>query len=82
MDVQKVIDELDSIYGSGSGMKVYTTIMPGILGDFNRMLEGSQKGMTLKEEYRLEDGKAVLYVTGVRLANGQTDIDVKVGKIY
>ncbi len=80
MDTQKIINQLDEIYGSGKGMNVYTTIMPGILADFDRML-GKAKGAQVTEEYRLEDGKGSLYVTGKRSANGQTDIEVTVRKI-
>ena len=81
MNTQKVIEDLDRIYTKGEGMKVYTAIMPGILGDFDRMLKGAPAGKSLTEEYRLEDGKGVLYVTGRRLANGQVEMDVKVVKI-
>ena len=80
MDTQKIINQLDEIYGSGKGMNVYTTIMPGILADFDQML-GKAKGAQVTEEYRLEEGKGSLYVTGKRSANGQTDIEVTVRKI-
>ncbi len=77
MDTQKIINQLDDIYGPGKGMKIYMNIMPGILADFDKMLKES-KGAGVTEEYRLEDGKGVLYVTGKRSANGQTDIEVNV----
>ena len=80
MDTQKIIKQLDEIYGLGKGMDIYMKIMPGILADFDRMLSKA-KGAQTMEEYRLEDGKGVLYVTGKRSANGQTDIDVKIAKI-
>ena len=80
MDVQKIIDQLDGIYGSGKGFGVYTTIMPGILGDFEKLLKKSAKGSQVSEEYRLEDGKGSVYVTGKKLSNGQNEIDVRVIK--
>ena len=61
-------------------MNVYTNIMPGILADFDRML-GKAKGTLITEEYRLEDGKGILYVTGKKSPNGQADIDVNVKKV-
>lgn len=77
MDAQKIINKLDDIYGPGKGMEIYMNIMPGILADFDRML-GAAKGEQVMEEYRLEDGKGALYVTGKRSANGRTDIEVNV----
>ena len=79
MDTQKIINQLDEIYGIGRGMEVYMTIMPGILADFDRML-GAAKGTRVTEEYRLEDGKGSLYVTGKKTANGQADIDITVNR--
>lgn len=81
MDTQKVINQLDEIYGPGKGMNIYMNIMPGILADFDRMLNKS-KGAVLTEEYRLEDEKAVLHATGKRSANGQTDIEINVRGIF
>ncbi len=80
MDTKKIINQLDDIYGPGKGMEIYMKIMPGILADFDRML-GRAKGEQVMEEYRLEDGKGSLYVTGKRSANGQTDIEVNVANL-
>ena len=81
MDTQKIINRLDEIYGPGKGMKIYMNIMPGILADFDKML-GKTKGAKVTEEYRLEDGKASLCVTGKRSANGRPDIEVDVKRIF
>ena len=77
MDTQKIINQLDEIYGPGKGMGIYMNIMPGILADFDRMLKKS-KGAALTEEYRLEDGKGSICVTGRKLSNGQNELDVRV----
>ncbi len=42
--MEDMIKQLDNLYGQGKGFKVYTTIMPGIIADFNRMLEESPAG--------------------------------------
>ena len=81
MDTQNIINQLDEIYGPSKGFEVYTNIMPGILADFDRMLKGA-KGLQVTEEYRLEDGKGSLYVTGKKLQNGQADIDITVRRIF
>ena len=53
MNTENLIQKLNALYGEGSGMKVYTTIMPGILSDFQKMLSASAIGETVTEEYRL-----------------------------
>ncbi len=78
MDTQKIIDKLDGIYGKGRGMEVYTNIMPGILADFEKMVKKSATGTRISEQYRTEDGRAVLTVTGSRSKNGTTDMSIEV----
>ncbi len=67
----KLIEQLESLYGKGKGFKVYTTIMPGILADFNKMLNAAPAGKEVTEEYHLEDGKGVIIMSGHRTADGQ-----------
>ena len=58
--------ELSKIYGLQEGLRMAGTVIPGIMNDFNQMLERSQCGETVREEYRLEDGRARVFVTGRR----------------
>jgi len=81
MDTEKIISQLDDIYGKGRGMGVYTTIMPGIIADFSKMLSVANAGVMLKEEYALEDKKAVVYVLGTKRTCGQTDISIDIKKL-
>ena len=78
MDTQKIIDRLDVIYGKGRGMEVYTNIMPGILADFEKMVKTSKAGDKITEQYRTEDGRAVLTATGTKSDNGILDISIEV----
>ena len=66
-----LIEQLESLYGQGKGFKVYTTIMPGILADFNKMLNAAPAGKEVTEEYHLEDGKGVIIMSGRRTSDGQ-----------
>lgn len=78
MDSQKIINQLDKIYGSGRGMKVYMTVMPGILADFDKMLKGTPVGVTISELYNLDDKRCTLSLTGKRTPSGQEiSIEVK-----
>lgn len=80
-DTQTVINKLDSIYGNGRGVEVYTTIMPGIISDFNKMLEKAGKGESVSEQYNLEDRRGIIKVTGNKLKSGQAEISIDVVKI-
>ena len=75
MDVKAVMAKLEEWYGPGNGFKVYTTVMPGILRDFEGML-GSHPGSRVTEEYRLEDGKGTLILTGRQLKNGNRQLEI------
>ena len=78
MDTQKIIDRLDGIYGKGRGMEVYTNIMPGILADFEKMVKNTKAGEKITEQYRTEDKRAVLTVTGSKTGNGTLDMSIEV----
>ena len=79
MTVPELIAALDRLYGAGEGLRVYTTITPGILADFRSMLSRSAVGAPVKEVYRLEDGKGAVYVWGSRAADGTPDIRMSIG---
>ena len=70
MDTIKLIKELEEIYGKDKGMTVFRTIMPGIIADFDKMLNAAAVGELVTEDYRLEDRKATLRLTGKRTAGG------------
>ncbi len=65
-----LMEKLEKVYGKGKGAKVYTTVMPGILADFERMLSSAGDGEEISEEYCLEDGKGIIVVRGIRRADG------------
>ena len=77
MNTENLIQKLNELYGEGSGMKVYMTIMPGILSDFQKMLASSPIGETVTEEYRLENGKGIIVLTGKRDASGNVSMNAE-----
>ena len=77
INTQELIQKLDKIYGTGNGTRICMTILPGILADFQKMLAASAPGSPVREEYRLEDGKGILFLTGIRKASGEIDIEAK-----
>ena len=77
INTQELIQKLDKLYGTGNGTRICMTILPGILGDFQKMLAASAPDSPVREEYRLEDGKGTLILTGMRKASGQTDVNAE-----
>ena len=70
MDANKLIRQLDGIYGEGRGKEIYSVIMPGIMADFQKLLNRAGVGKEVSEEYGLEDGKGIVSLTGRRNADG------------
>ena len=75
--IDDIIKQLDQIYGPGRGFSVCNTIMPGILADFNKMLKNAPVDREISEEYRLEDGKGVIHVKGIRQNDGKISTDIR-----
>ena len=74
VDTKNLIRKLDVMYGKRNGAKVLMTILPGTLTDFQKMLAATAPGKTISEEYRLEDGKGTLTLSGFRTASGSVEI--------
>lgn len=51
------------------------TVIPGIMNDFDQMLSGSQRGKAVQEEYRLEDGRACVFISGRKLDGNTVSYD-------
>lgn len=81
IDAQTVINKLDSIYGTGRGLDIYTRIMPGIISDFNRMLDKASHGNEVSEQYGIDDKRAMILVKGRKSVSGQAEISMDVIKI-
>lgn len=44
------------------------------MDDFNGMLMRQKIGVTISEEYRIDDGSGIVVVEGERLANGEVNL--------
>ena len=67
-------EELTGIYGKERAAAMTFRVIPSVLSDFLRMLDQAAPGSTVKEEYRLDDGKAALFLTGSRSFSGEKKI--------
>lgn len=70
----KMCAELSKIYGIEEGIRMAGTVVPGILNDFRKMLSEGTPGKPVREEYRLEDGRARVYLSGEKKKNGAYEI--------
>ena len=53
-------------FGPAEGARICKVVLPGILGDFRRMLERAFPGVPVREVYHLEHTKAAVTVRGYR----------------
>ena len=58
--------QIDKIYGFQAGKKTGSVLIPAFLGDFRKVLEKSDLGVTVSEEYMTEDKKMHLVFSGQR----------------
>gem|GEM_PF-2169471 len=73
---EEIVKELTHRYGSAEGSRIFMTVMPSVLADFNRMLEKTSGGKQIRETYRLEDGKGTLELKG-SLKDGRPQISMR-----
>ena len=66
---------LSKIYGIQEALRMAGTVIPGIMNDFNQMLSDSQRGKAVQEEYRLEDGRACVFISGGKLDGNTVSYD-------
>lgn len=73
--MQDLLGELQERFGEKEGFRIFNTILPGIMADFNNMLKAVGLGTEVSEEYRLEDGSGIIKVTGKRLSKGDIEAE-------
>ena len=72
--LEELLADLQEAYGKTEGLRLFNTVIPGIMGDFNKMLRKSRAGEWIAEEYRLDDGRGVIIVEWSRTANGEAKL--------
>ena len=70
----KLTAGLSQVYGVTEGIRMAGTVVPGIMNDFSRMVR-DRAGKTVQEEYRLEDGRAVIIMAG-KMMNGTVSYEM------
>ncbi len=72
--MQKLNQEIKDIVGKGQLVHYQVIVLPQILADFHKMLKARPVNQITKEQYRMENGKMEIEITGVKKA----DADVKI----
>ena len=72
--MEVLLSDLQKCRVEEEGTRLFRTIMPHILSDFNQLLSRSRIGVTVSEEYRLDDGSGSIIIEGEREANGAVQI--------
>ncbi len=66
-NLEKILQrEIDKIYGMEIGKRSGEVLIPAFLGDFRKVLEKSDAGKMVSEEYMTEDKKIHLILKGIR----------------
>lgn len=75
MTIGEILQEqIDKIYGFQVGKKTGSVLIPAFLGDYRKVLEKSDLGVVVSEEYMTEDKELHLVFKGQRLM-GATGYD-------
>ena len=70
----KITTGLSQIYGVKEGIRMTGTVVLGIMDDFNQMVR-NKPSESVQEEYRLEDGRATVFISGRRSQNGSVSYE-------
>ena len=70
----KITAGLSQIYGMKEGIRMAGTVVVGIMDDFNQMVR-NKPCESVQEEYRLEDGRATVFISGRSSQNGSVSYE-------
>ena len=76
--MDNLLNHLQDKFGAVEGLRVFNKAMPGIMGDFTKMLKASGVDKVISEEYSLDDGSGVIIVKGSRHADGTFEVETTV----
>ena len=70
----KIAAGLSQIYGVKEGIRMAGTVVVGIMDDFNQIVR-NKPCESVQEEYRLEDGRATVFISGRTSQNGSVSYE-------
>lgn len=72
--MDELLEECKKTYGEAEGLRIFSTIMPGILGDFTKMLRQAGIDTDINEEYKIDDGIHIVKLSGKRHSDGRMEM--------
>ena len=72
--MQKLISEIRDAVGDGKAAHYETVILPNIVMDFFGMLQRSDAGLPVSEEYCMEDGSMKIMLSGTKDSKGKCKV--------
>lgn len=68
-----------AVYGEKKGAAVCAAVLPGVMGDFRKMLERAAPGELIRETYRTDDRRTDVRLEGRRDAAGLCVTRLEIG---
>lgn len=62
--IENVRAQFVRVYGEKKGVAVCNVVIPAVMGDFRKTVLAAQTGRTVSEQYRTDDSKTDVTVTG------------------
>ncbi|MCR5283323.1 MAG: hypothetical protein K6E18_08125 [Lachnospiraceae bacterium] len=72
--MKQLLTDIGRIAGAEKTSHYQVTVLPQILADFYKMLQGLQAGKEASEQYRMEDGSMEIRLRGIKQADGMVKI--------
>ncbi len=72
--MQKLTEQIIDVAGKDKAIHYETVILPNIAMDFYGMLQKSQAGSAVSEEYMMEDNSMKIILSGIRDKKGKCRI--------
>lgn len=72
--IENVRAQFIRVYGKARGEKVCNVVIPAVMGDFRKTVLASEPGVPVTEQYRTDDRKTDVTVTGRRLTRAGREV--------
>ena len=72
--MKQLMTDIARIAGSDKLAHYQVTVLPQILADFYKTLQGQRVGKDASEQYRMEDGSMEIRLSGMKQADGTVKV--------
>ncbi|MCR5508746.1 MAG: hypothetical protein K6F34_08660 [Lachnospiraceae bacterium] len=72
--MEELLEDIKKHVGDAGISHYQTVIIPQVLMDFYKMLQGAGRDRIVSEEYRMEDGSFTIRLTGKKNNKGKSEV--------